>query len=200
MVALPILGRLAYNFLTKSNAEIQQDFPISAYLFLCSIFVAMTNQVKGRFFYLFLDLLIRLMHTRKLIYLFSRVADTQMVTHLLGTAKVGVVFAKLPHHFAATSSSYPSCGTARNIFLHYNRLAELAVGKNSVIRFLYKQRKNYNIKIYFHFSLGFGVRWRQWLSTFQGTSQGRMILSGHKNDSSNRKIENINKKMFNWFS
>lgn len=45
MVALPILVKLAYNFLVKSNAEINQDFPISAYLFLCSIFVAMTNQV-----------------------------------------------------------------------------------------------------------------------------------------------------------
>lgn len=45
MVALPILAALAYNFLVKNPAEIQQDYPISAYLFLCSIFVAMTNQV-----------------------------------------------------------------------------------------------------------------------------------------------------------
>lgn len=45
MVALPILAMLAYNFLLKSNVEIQQYYPISAYLFLCSIFVAMTNQV-----------------------------------------------------------------------------------------------------------------------------------------------------------
>ena len=47
MVALPILAKLAYNFLLKSNMEIHQDFPISAYLFLCSIFVAMTNQVNN---------------------------------------------------------------------------------------------------------------------------------------------------------
>lgn len=46
MVALPILAALAYNFLVKNPAEIQQDYPISAYLFLCSIFVAMTNQVN----------------------------------------------------------------------------------------------------------------------------------------------------------
>lgn len=47
MVAVPILGALAYNFLVKNQAEIQQDYPISAYLFLCSIFVAMTNQVSS---------------------------------------------------------------------------------------------------------------------------------------------------------
>lgn len=47
MVALPILAILAYNFLLKSNAEIQQNYPISAYFFLCSIFVALTNQVCG---------------------------------------------------------------------------------------------------------------------------------------------------------
>lgn len=45
MVALPILAMLAYNFLLKTNVEIQQYYPISAYLFLCSIFVAMTNQI-----------------------------------------------------------------------------------------------------------------------------------------------------------
>lgn len=48
MVALPILAALAYNFLVKNPAEIQQDYPISAYLFLCSIFVAMTNQVSAQ--------------------------------------------------------------------------------------------------------------------------------------------------------
>lgn len=44
-VVLPILLALAYRFLTKSHQEIQQDFPWTAYLFLCSIFVAMTNQI-----------------------------------------------------------------------------------------------------------------------------------------------------------
>ncbi|GAB0100808.1 transmembrane protein 189 [Sergentomyia squamirostris] len=45
MIAIPILGKLAYNFLARTQAEIQQDFAFSAYLFLCSIFVAMTNQI-----------------------------------------------------------------------------------------------------------------------------------------------------------
>ncbi|XP_058452618.1 plasmanylethanolamine desaturase 1 [Malaya genurostris] len=45
MVALPILGKLAWNFFTRSNAEIQQEYVMSAYLFLCSIFIAMTNQI-----------------------------------------------------------------------------------------------------------------------------------------------------------
>ncbi|XP_055295726.1 plasmanylethanolamine desaturase isoform X1 [Sitodiplosis mosellana] len=45
MVALPILAAVAFNFLTKSPADIQDHYPISAYLFLCSIFVAMTNQI-----------------------------------------------------------------------------------------------------------------------------------------------------------
>ncbi|XP_037904211.1 plasmanylethanolamine desaturase, partial [Hermetia illucens] len=45
MVAVPLLATLAYKFLTRSNHEIQQDFAWSAYLFLCSIFVAMTNQI-----------------------------------------------------------------------------------------------------------------------------------------------------------
>uniref|UniRef100_T1GU91 Lipid desaturase domain-containing protein n=1 Tax=Megaselia scalaris TaxID=36166 RepID=T1GU91_MEGSC len=44
MVAIPILGVLFYNFLTKTPENIQQDFGWISYLFLCSIFVAMTNQ------------------------------------------------------------------------------------------------------------------------------------------------------------
>ncbi|XP_055598271.1 plasmanylethanolamine desaturase [Uranotaenia lowii] len=45
MVALPILGKLAWNFFTRSNPEIQQEYALNAYLFLCSVFVAMTNQI-----------------------------------------------------------------------------------------------------------------------------------------------------------
>ncbi|KAL9708170.1 hypothetical protein quinque_011688 [Culex quinquefasciatus] len=45
MVALPLLGKLAWNFFTRTNAEIQQEYALSAYLFLCSIFIAMTNQI-----------------------------------------------------------------------------------------------------------------------------------------------------------
>lgn len=46
MVSIPILGFLAYSFNTKSYHDIQQDFGWISYLFLCSIFVAMTNQVS----------------------------------------------------------------------------------------------------------------------------------------------------------
>lgn len=46
MVALPILAAVAYNFFTKNQTEIQTNSPIYVYLFLCSIFVAMTNQVR----------------------------------------------------------------------------------------------------------------------------------------------------------
>ncbi|EDS26894.1 ubiquitin-conjugating enzyme [Culex quinquefasciatus] len=46
MVALPLLGKLAWNFFTRTNAEIQQEYALSAYLFLCSIFIAMTNQAN----------------------------------------------------------------------------------------------------------------------------------------------------------
>lgn len=46
MVAVPILALLAYNFCAHSAEQIQQEFAVSAYLFLCSIFVAMTNQVR----------------------------------------------------------------------------------------------------------------------------------------------------------
>ncbi|CAO1316711.1 unnamed protein product [Diamesa serratosioi] len=45
MVALPILAKLTWIFCTKSRAEIQADYPLCAYLFLCSIFVAVTNQI-----------------------------------------------------------------------------------------------------------------------------------------------------------
>ncbi|XP_053957985.1 plasmanylethanolamine desaturase-like isoform X2 [Anastrepha ludens] len=45
MVSIPILGFLAYSFNTKSHQDIQQDFGWISYLFLCSIFVAMTNQI-----------------------------------------------------------------------------------------------------------------------------------------------------------
>lgn len=47
MVAVPILALLAHNFLAHSAEQIHQEFAVSAYLFLCSIFVAMTNQVKS---------------------------------------------------------------------------------------------------------------------------------------------------------
>lgn len=45
MVGIPILGYLAHYFYIRSPSEIQQHFGWIAYVFLCSIFVAMTNQV-----------------------------------------------------------------------------------------------------------------------------------------------------------
>lgn len=45
MVGIPILGYLAHYFYIRSPSEIQQNFGWIAYVFLCSIFVAMTNQV-----------------------------------------------------------------------------------------------------------------------------------------------------------
>lgn len=45
MLSIPILATLAYNFMTKSPQDIQVDFGWSSYLFLCSIFVALTNQI-----------------------------------------------------------------------------------------------------------------------------------------------------------
>lgn len=46
MIAIPILVKLAYGFLARTDSQIQMDYAFSAYLFLCSIFVAMTNQVS----------------------------------------------------------------------------------------------------------------------------------------------------------
>lgn len=46
MIALPILSKLTWIFYSCSRAEIQVEYPFCAYLFLCSIFVAVTNQVS----------------------------------------------------------------------------------------------------------------------------------------------------------
>lgn len=46
MVVLPVLFKLTWDFATKSDADIQITFATSAYLYLCVIFVAMTNQVS----------------------------------------------------------------------------------------------------------------------------------------------------------
>lgn len=121
MVALPILARLAYNFLTRSETDIHQDFAVSAYLFLCAIFVAMTNQVyKTRGF-------VQCVYTACVLNDFYICAvfciDSQMVAHLLGSAQVGHVPAKSSHHTAASTSSHSPCGATRNVLLHHDRLA-----------------------------------------------------------------------------
>lgn len=45
MITIPILAKLTWIFQSSSNAEIQAEYPFCAYLFLCSIFVAITNQI-----------------------------------------------------------------------------------------------------------------------------------------------------------
>lgn len=46
MVSLPLLGKVAWDLMATSGSEMEQAYPLCAYLFLCSIFVAMTNQVS----------------------------------------------------------------------------------------------------------------------------------------------------------
>lgn len=46
MITLPILFKLTWIFITSDETEIKSEYPFCAYLFLCSIFVAITNQVS----------------------------------------------------------------------------------------------------------------------------------------------------------
>lgn len=55
MVALPILGKLAWIFFRSSPTELEVAYPFCAYLFLCSIFVAITNQACRPFATCFLS-------------------------------------------------------------------------------------------------------------------------------------------------
>lgn len=124
MVAIPILGVLFYNFLTKNPDNIQQDFGWISYLFLCSIFVAMTNQVSVFCFSV-------TMFFRQLIYYI--LLDSQVVTYLLLSTQMGPISTKLSHNPAETASSYPSRSTAWNVFLHHNWLAKLATGEIEIL-------------------------------------------------------------------
>lgn len=47
MIAVPILVKLTWNLTVKCDTQIQSEFALNAYLFLCAIFVAMTNQVSS---------------------------------------------------------------------------------------------------------------------------------------------------------
>lgn len=49
LAVLPILAKLAYNFYTRTNSEIQQNFALTTYFFWCAIFIAMTNQVNNKY-------------------------------------------------------------------------------------------------------------------------------------------------------
>lgn len=46
MLTIPCLARMLWDFLTKSNEEVQNTFSWTCYLFLLAVFVAMTNQVR----------------------------------------------------------------------------------------------------------------------------------------------------------
>ncbi|KAK3918053.1 Plasmanylethanolamine desaturase [Frankliniella fusca] len=45
MLTIPCLARMFWDFLTKSNEDVQNNFSWTCYLFLLAIFVAMTNQI-----------------------------------------------------------------------------------------------------------------------------------------------------------
>lgn len=45
MIGIPILLKLTWIFYKSTDSEIQEEYPFCAYLFLCSIFVAITNQI-----------------------------------------------------------------------------------------------------------------------------------------------------------
>ncbi|XP_014278205.1 plasmanylethanolamine desaturase 1 [Halyomorpha halys] len=45
MITIPVLGYLLWGFATQSSAHIKRSFPFRAYLFLFSMFIAMTNQI-----------------------------------------------------------------------------------------------------------------------------------------------------------
>lgn len=67
----------------------------------------------------------------KCIYLyFALNLDTQMVAHILGPSEVGAMDAEVSYYTAKETSSHPSCGTAWDVLLYYNRLAELAPRAN----------------------------------------------------------------------
>lgn len=78
MITIPILARLTWIFYSSSSAEIQAEYPFCAYLFLCSIFVAITNQVSGALMYAIS------VFSANLLSL-----DSQMVTHIFRAAVVG---------------------------------------------------------------------------------------------------------------
>lgn len=45
MITIPVLGYLLWGFATQTSVEIKRSFPFRAYLFLFSMFIAMTNQI-----------------------------------------------------------------------------------------------------------------------------------------------------------
>lgn len=64
MIAIAPLGYLAWTFATKCDAQIQSDFAFNAYLYLGSIFIAMTNQVSETIEFHVVSILLKSHHTQ----------------------------------------------------------------------------------------------------------------------------------------
>lgn len=72
------------------------------------------------------------------------IVDSQMVSHILWTTKMGSLASRTQNNLAQTASSSTPRSTPWNLFLHYDRMAQLATRK---IVFLADSR-NHNRKIY----------------------------------------------------
>lgn len=55
MVPIPFLIRMLWDFSTLSDDEVQKKFTWNCYVFLLALFVAMTNQVKSKFCFSYLE-------------------------------------------------------------------------------------------------------------------------------------------------
>lgn len=62
--------------------------------------------------------------------------DSQMVPYLLRLTQLGGIPPRIPHHPTSSPSQNPSCRSARNVFLHHDRLAELAFGETQILECL----------------------------------------------------------------
>ena len=64
---------------------------------------------------------------------FFSIADSQVVPHLLRPARLGGVAARVPRDPAPAAPPHPSRRPPRNLFLHNDRLAELAFGEIALL-------------------------------------------------------------------
>lgn len=59
--------------------------------------------------------------------------DSQVVSHIFRPSTAGHNIARPAHHPATASSSHPSRGAARDLFLHHDRVAQLSTRKDTVL-------------------------------------------------------------------
>lgn len=144
MLTIPCLARMLWDFATKSNEEVQNNFSWTCYLFLLAIFVAMTNQASlcmklarknQKVFAQRLNFSIKITMMVVHLCVFFSITDTQVVPYIFRTTKVGSMAARSSHNFASSASPHSPRRSSRNIFLHHNRLVELASGKNTILAF-----------------------------------------------------------------